>query len=155
MKQLFTMKQLFFLSLFSLATLSSFSGKPPKMPRIKKGSEWVEPVKPAAPINIYGNWNWIETDCCGIRHGISTPESTNDIIELEIKNDNSFLEIHSKSNTLPRNGNYITFRDNFSDMIQFNDERPAQYILSKNGDTLVISWKYLELQTEKYVRKSN
>ena len=39
------------------------------------------------------------------------------------------------------------------DMIQFNDERPAQYFLSAKGDTLTISWKYLELQTEKYLRK--
>lgn len=153
MEQLFTMKQLFFISLFSLATLSSFSGKPPKMPRIKKGSDWVEPTKPVAPLNIYGNWTWIETDCCGIRHGISTPESTSDNIELELNKDNSFLEIHTKKNTLPRGGSFILFRESESDMIQFNDERPAKYYMSGKGDTLTISWKHLELQTEKYVRK--
>lgn len=147
------MKQLFILGLFSLATLSAFSGKPAKLPRIKKGGEWMEPTKPVPPVNLYGRWTWIETDCCGMRHGISTPESTNDNIELELKNDNTFSEIHTKKNTLPRSGSFIMFRENVADMIQFNDERPAKYFLSQKGDTLTVSWKHLELQTEKYVRK--
>jgi hypothetical protein len=63
------------------------------------------------------------------------------------------MEIHTKKNTLPRSGNCILFKENTSDMIQFNDERPAKYYLSANGDTLTLSWKYLELQTEKYIRK--
>jgi hypothetical protein len=146
------MKRYFIIGLFSVISLSGLSGKPPKMTKPKKG-EWIEPAKPIEPKNIYGNWIWFETDCCGIRHGISTPESTSDNIELELKKDNSFQELHTKKNTLPRSGSFIMFRENESDMIQFNDERPAKYILSTNGDTLVISWKHLELQTEKYIRK--
>ncbi len=145
----------FFLTLlvFITITMVSLDAKPPKLPKPKKDGEWVEPVKPVAPKNIFGSWIWFETDCCGIRHGISTPESTADNIELELKADNTFMEIHTKKNTLPRSGNCILFKENTSDMIQFNDERPAKYYLSANGDTLTLSWKYLELQTEKYIRK--
>ena len=143
----------FFLSIFLMITIfGAFSGKPPKLPKPKKG-EWIEPVKSIKPKNIYGNWIWVETDCCGIRHGLSTPLSTADNIELELKEDNTFLELHTKINALPRSGNMLMFKENNADMMQFNDERPAQYFLSSNGDTLTISWKYLELQTEKYLRK--
>ena len=127
--------------------------KPPKLPKPKKGGEWIEPAKPVVPKNIFTKWIWVETDCCGFRHGISTPESTSDVIELELNPDNTFLETHTKKNALPRSGNIIMFKENNFDMIQFNDERPARYNLSANGDTLVLSWKHLELQTEKYTRK--
>lgn len=146
------MKQYFIIGLFLVATFDGFSGKAPKLPKPKKG-EWVEPTKPVVPKNIYGSWTWIETDCCGMRHGISTPESTGDNIDLDIEKDNSFQETHTKKNALPRSGSFIMFRENDAYMIQFNDERPAKYSLSTNGDTLTISWKHLELQTEKYLRK--
>ncbi len=144
------MKKLFFILILLSAASQLFSGKPPKLPKPKKPGEWIEPPKPK---NINGVWNWIETDCCGLRHGVSTPSSTGDNIELEIKADNTFYETHTKKNTLPRGGVYTLFKDNSDDMIQFNDERPAKYFLSNDGDTIVFSWKYLELQTEKYIRK--
>ncbi len=147
------MKKLFFILFFSIIVFNGFSVKPPKMPKPKKGGEWIDPIKPIVLKNIYGNWIWMETDCCGIRHGLSTPISTADNIELELKEDNTFMEIHAKKNTLPRSGNLLMFKENESNMMQFNDERPAQYFLSTNGDTLTISWKHLELQTEKYLRK--
>lgn len=147
------MKKFFLAISICVVVLSSFASKPPKMLKPKKGTEWVDPVRPVTPKNIYGNWTWIETDCCGMRHGLSTPLSTGDNIELELKEDNTFLEIHTKPNALPRSGNCILFKENLVDMLQFNDERPAQYFLSAKGDTLTISWKYLELQTEKYLRK--
>lgn len=131
----------------------SFSKRPPKLPKPKTG-EWIETNKPTTPVkNIYGVWTWFETDCCGARHGISTPISTANNIELDIKNDNTFFETHTKKNALPRSGSIIMFKENNNDMVQFNDERPAQFYLSTNSDTLTISWKHLELQTEKYVRK--
>ncbi len=144
------MKQLFFILILLPVVFQLFSGKPPKMPKPKKPGEWIDPPKPK---NINGIWNWIETDCCGLRHGVSTPSSTSDNIELEIKPDNTFFETHTKKNTLPRTGTYFLFKDNLTDKVQLNDERPAQYFLSADGDTLILSWKYLELQTEKYVRK--
>ena len=147
------MKKFFFAIFIGLAIPVLFAAKPPKVLKPKKGSEWIDPVRPIITKNIYGSWLWQETDCCGIRHGISTPISTSDNIELELKSDNTFLEIHTKVNSLPRSGNLLMFKENNSDMIQFNDERPAQYFLSANGDTLTISWKHLELQTEKYLRK--
>ncbi|MDB5226151.1 MAG: hypothetical protein JWN78_344 [Bacteroidota bacterium] len=142
------MKKVFILSMFSVFALVTFSEKPPKLPKPKKG-QWIETAKPKS---IYGEWEWIETDCCGIRHGISTPLSTGDNIALELKSDNTFMEIHTKVNALPRSGILSLSKSDVSDMIQFNDERPARYFLSDNNDTLTISWKYLELQTEKYTR---
>lgn len=138
-----------------LATFLNFQtvqARPPKMPKPKK-NEWIEPVRKVAPQSIYGNWVWLNTDCCGSRHGITTPESTNDNIILELKPDNTFLESHTKKNSLPRSGTIILFKENLQDVMQFNDERPARYFLSDNGDTLTLSWKHLELQTEKYLRK--
>ncbi len=142
------MKKIFILTVLSVFAFTTFSEKPPKLPKPKKG-QWVETTKPKT---IYGEWTWIETDCCGIRHGISTPSSTGDNISLELKSDNTFMEIHTKVNALPRSGILSLSRSEMYDMIQFNDERPARYYVSDNGDTLTISWKYLELQTEKYLR---
>ncbi len=144
-------KRFIFAAFLCACTLLAFK-KPPKLPKPKAG-EWVEPAKPIKAKSIYGEWTWMETDCCGMRHGLSTPESTSDNIELTLKEDNSFMELHTKKNTLPRSGTFIMFKENEVDKIQFNDERPAQYSISANGDTLTISWKYLELQTEKYIRR--
>lgn len=147
------MKQNLFLLLLTVFAFINFSySKPPKLPKPKRGAEWVEPERKVDK-NIFGNWIWLSTDCCGIRHGITNPANTSDDIELEINNNNTFLEVHSKKNTLPRSGSFTQFQQNAQDMIQFNDERPAQYFLSAKGDTLTLSWKYLELQTEKYLKK--
>ena len=147
------MKYIAALVLFVLVlTISSLQAKPPKMPKPKK-NEWIEPVRKVVPQNIYGNWTWLTTDCCGSRHGITTPESTNDNIVLELKPDNTFTELHTKKNTLPRSGTILLFKENMQEVMQFNDERPARYSLSDNGDTLTLSWKHLELQTERYIRK--
>lgn len=147
------MRRLLFILFIVLSASALLLAKPPKMPKPKKGTDWVDPFKPKPLANIYGNWIWKETDCCGARRGISNPENTNDAITLELKSDNTFLETHAKSTALPRSGTVIMFKENNIDMVQFNDERPAQYFLSNNGDTLTLSWKYMELQTEKYIRK--
>lgn len=144
------MKKILLMTILSVFILIGFAKKPPKKPKIKPIATWVEPAKPKI---IYGKWAWFETDCCGIRHGISNPQNTADDIELEINSDNTFMEIHTKKNSLPRSGNVILYKENNVDMVQFNDERSAQYFLSANNDTLTISWKHLELQTERYVRK--
>lgn len=146
----------YFLVLFSIVSLhiDGIMAKPPKVSKTKpKPNEWVVPYKASVSKIIYGNWLWIETDCCGVRHGLSNPNSTNDSIVLNLNVDNSFLETHTKPSTLPRNGNFILFKENNMDMVQFNDERPAKYSISDNNDTLILSWKHLELQTEKYLRK--
>ncbi|MCB0508898.1 MAG: hypothetical protein KDD21_11430 [Bacteroidetes bacterium] len=148
------MKQFIFILIVSMFILS-FAGKPPKINK-QKNKEWVVPTSTASTLpkgNIYGHWVWIETDCCGARHGISTPQSTLDSIVLIINADNTFDEKHTTVVTVPRNGNVITYVDGTNNMIQFNDERPARFMMSPDGDTMTISWKYLEMQTEIYVRK--
>lgn len=133
--------------------MSVFAKRPSKKSKTSPTiSTWVEQVKPKV---IYGKWQWAFTDCCGSRKGISTPESSGDNIDLELRNDYTFLETHHKKNALPRDGNFILFKQDGFNMIQFNDERPARYMLSENNDTLTLSWKYLELQTETYIRKVN
>ncbi len=138
----------FFLFSFSLLMPDGF-GRPPKVSKTRIG-EWIEPVKPR---NIYNTWVWLETDCCGVRHGVSSPASTSDNIVLQLNPDNTFLETHTKVTILPRSGTFNIRREVTNDIIQFNDERPARYFLSEKGDTLIISWKHLELQTEKYIKK--
>jgi hypothetical protein len=142
------MKQIVFIAILSIITLG-FSGRPPRLPKPKNG-EWIEPPRQNS---IYNNWTWIETDCCGIRHGLTTPSTTGDNIELDLNPDNSFTEVHTKINAFPRSGSFTMYKEGDADMIQFNDERPARYYLSDNGDTLTLSWKYLELQTERYIKK--
>ncbi len=147
----FAMRKIILFGIIIIA-LGAFAKKPPKKPKTPTASTWVEPAKPKL---IYGNWTWFETDCCGSRRGVSTPESSGDNISLELRNDYTFIETHSKKNALPREGNIILFKQDGYNMIQFNDERPARYYLSDNNDTLTLSWKYMELQTEKYIRKKN
>ncbi len=139
-----------YLLFFALPFLFSIGFAQKSSKKNKKNSIiWVDPPKPKI---IYGKWAWIETDCCGLRHGISNPQNTSDNIELLINSDNSFYESHTKKNTLPRSGSILLFKENNIEMVQFNDERPARYYLSTNNDTLTLSWKHLELQTEKYVK---
>jgi hypothetical protein len=138
LQQLNHMKKFLLFSISLLLLVNGFAEKPAKKSKKVKSISWVEPTKPKV---IYGIWNWIETDCCGLRRGISNPQSTADNIE-----------IHTKKNTLPRSGTILLFKENNGDMVQFNDERPAQYFISANSDTLTLSWKHLELQTEKYVK---
>ena len=146
----------YFLIFISIVALNGliFAKKPPKTktPKPKPG-EWIVPTKASVPKIIFGHWIWQETDCCGIRHGYTNPANTNDSISLILNIDNTFLETHTKINALPRNGSVIMFKETEYDLIQFNDERPARYTISDNNDTSKLSWKHLELQAEKYVRK--
>ena len=80
----------------------------------------------------------------------------NKLPQKEVAKDNTFKETSNK-HRIPRQGTIIltkTYKEDksYTNMIQFNDERPAHYSLSKNGDTLTLSWEYLELQKETYVR---
>lgn len=132
--------------LFTGLTLLVFS-KPPKNKTAP--TSWVEST------SIYGKWRWIETECCGKKRGKTTPDSYGNNIFLNINANNTFNE-QSEKHRVPREGN-ITLSKLLKDgktykTIQFNDERPAHYELSKNGDTLVLSWEYLELQKETYVK---
>jgi len=139
------MKKIFFTLLVGLIVL--VYAKPPKN---SPNTSWVENV------SIYGNWKWLKTECCGKKTGTTTPESYGDNIRLEIKSNNTFKELSNK-HRIPREGNISltkTLKDDksFTNTVQFNDERPAHYSLSKNGDTLILSWEYLELQKETYLR---
>lgn len=140
------MKKLVFIFLIGLIILSY--AKPPK--NNSANTSWVESA------TIYGIWKWQKTECCGNKKGVTTPDSYGDNIILDIKSDNTFKEIANK-HRVPREGvvsltKAIKDDKSYTNTIQFNDERPAHYNLSKNGDTLVLSWEYLELQKETYVR---
>lgn len=135
-----------FLSLMVLATLFIFA-KPPK--KDNNSNQWIENK------TIYGKWLWFKTECCGKKKGITTPDSYGDNILLELLADNTFIENATK-HRVPRNGKVSIFKVTNNEKtirtIQFNDERPAHYSLSQNGDTLILSWEYLELQKEYYYR---
>ena len=146
------MKKTVGITIILISILNTLEAKPKRELNPKNRLEWIDVVKKPTP-EIYGNWIWLDTDCCGIRHGLSTPESTNDNIKLELNNNKSFKEEHSKKKTLPRNGFFIVYKENNQDVVQFNDERPAQFTISENKDTLTLSWRHLELQTERYIRQ--
>ena len=143
------MKKLFFI--FFAGLLFFVNAKPPKSNTSTTNNQsWVEST------SIYGKWKWASTECCGKKKGITTPDSNEDNIFLELKSDNTFKETSNK-HRIPRQGTIIltkTYKEDksYTNMIQFNDERQAHYNLSKNGDTLILSWEYLELQKETYVR---
>lgn len=137
------------LAVLILVVFSAF--RPPRLnkPENQPG-EWVENK------SIYGKWEWFKTECCGTKKGTINTESFGDAIFLDINPDNTFIE-NSKKYRMPRTGEVFlskeTSENETFDVIRFNDERPARYRLSSNGDTLVLAWDYLELQTEYYIRK--
>ena len=125
--------------------------RPPKVNKNKKdGNEWIENK------TIYGKWLWFKTECCGSKKGTINNESFKDAIYLDLNPDNTFVE-DSKKYRVPRSGEIFltkeTQENKTYDVIRFNDERPAHYILSADGDTLILTWDYLELQTEYYHRR--
>lgn len=86
---------------------SIFAGKASQDAKTQE-NEWIEPVRKVAPQSIYGNWTWLNTDCCGSRHGITTPESTGDNIALELNANNTFVESHTKK-SFTQKWNYYSF----------------------------------------------
>jgi hypothetical protein len=125
--------------------------RPPRLNKNKNSSnEWVENK------TIYGKWEWFKTECCGSKKGTINTESFGDQIYLDLNADNTFTET-SKKYRVPRTGEIFltkeTQENESFDVIRFNDERPARYSLSGSGDTLILAWDYLELQTEYFQRK--
>ncbi len=136
-------------ALLLLALLTAF--KPPRTSKHEAESgEWVENK------SIYGKWEWFKTECCGTKKGTINTESFGEVILLDINPDNTFIE-NSKRYRVPRTGEVFLSKESSENetyqVIRFNDERPARYTLSSSGDTLILTWAYLELQTEYYFRK--
>jgi hypothetical protein len=129
-----------------LLIAGSRNSRPPK----KETGEWIETK------SIYGKWVWFKTECCGSKKGTINTESFGDAIYLDLNADNTFME-DSKKYRIPRTGEIFLSKEvqeNESfDVIRFNDERPAHYRLTPNGDTLILTWDYMELQTGFYHRK--
>jgi hypothetical protein len=141
--------------LFIFACIGSIlllaGSRPPRIDKTNKDSnEWVENK------SIYGKWVWFKTECCGSKKGTITTENFGEAIYLDLNSDNTFTE-NSKKYRVPRTGEIFltkeTNENHIYDVIRFNDERPARYSLSADGDTLIFTWDYMELQTEYYHRK--
>lgn len=140
-----------FLSAFILGFVWVLIAKPPKKNTTSfNENTWVENK------TIFGKWIWFKTECCGKTKGVTTPATFGDTIILELIADNTFAEKANKYR-VARTGKIVISKVNKNEKtfntIQFNDERPAHYFLSSNGDTLVLSWEHLELQKEYYYRK--
>ena len=145
------MKTSFLLAICALSLFLFAGNKPPRFDKNKKNTdEWVENK------TIYGKWEWFKTECCGSKKGTINTESFGDFIFLDLNADNTFVET-SKKYRVPRTGELFltkeTSENESFDVIRFNDERPARYYLSASGDTLILAWDYMELQTEYYQRK--
>ncbi|QQR98481.1 MAG: hypothetical protein IPK18_02830 [Sphingobacteriales bacterium] len=138
-----------FLIILTLVIIISIAKPPKKNTNTNNTSSWVENK------TIYGKWEWLKTECCGKKKGTTTPDTYGDKIILELLPNNTFAENANKYR-VPRSGNITLSKVNSYDKqvktIQFNDERPAYYSLSQNGDTLILSWEHLELQKEYYLK---
>lgn len=101
---------------------------------------------------LSGDWVWLKTQCCGRIVNINTPESTKTTIEKKFSTDGTIYNIEN-GRTIGTSG-YQIIKSYLSDdryMISIDDGRPGfLYIL---GDTLIIDYSYVDLQTEWYLRK--
>ena len=145
------MKSILFIFTCVISIIVIAESKPPRLNKNKKNTDqWIENK------SIYGKWEWFKTECCGTKKGTINNEEYGDAINLDLNPDNTFQE-NSKKYRVPRTGEIFLTKDSREnityDVIQFNDERPAHYKLSPDGDTLIFTWDYLELQTEYYHRK--
>jgi hypothetical protein len=101
---------------------------------------------------LSGDWIWLKTECCGRIKNVSTPESTKNKIEKKFSTDGTVTTINN-GKTESALGYQILFsylNDN-NYMISVDDGRPG--LLHFFGDTLVIDYGYVDLQTEWYLRK--
>lgn len=103
--------------------------------------------------NFIGNWQWVKTSCCGRTPVITTPQTENTTITLNLKKDNTF-ERTVNGNTA-RGGTYEikkAMEGENSNTIKLSTI-PRDGYISIINDTLIINYGYIDLQTEFYIKK--
>jgi len=147
--------RLLFSITISLLIISGCSTKKVSSLKIESKEETV--VAPPDPFEdlkkrLYGQWDWMQTNCCGRTKNITTPESTQMTLS-RIYLDDETVELYindSLQSTVEFTLN-LGFRGENDTMLKIGDGR-AGYIRF-NGDTMVIDHSYMDLQTDWYVRR--
>ena len=100
--------------------------------------------------DITGPWLWVKTVCCGRMQRTSVDTSDVPTI-VQIGSDGSYSQTHG--NELQRN---TTYKYSFDKSLGANviklDDRNMPAIVHFNGDTLLMDYGYMDLQTEYYIR---
>ncbi len=123
-------------------------------PEQKQEAEQTNEIQPDAPLEtlILGNWEWWKTICCGRTPFTETSES------LKAP---KILEFQTGGALLYYSGTELTSTQNYKISYGLvNDDRPVINIgatrpgmLYIKGDTLMIDYGYVDLQTEYYLRR--
>lgn len=102
--------------------------------------------------SLTGGWHWVKTSCCGRMPVITTPQTENKTIVLNLNKDNSFEKIVNGKNV--ENGTYeIKNGMNGEDFKTIKlSTVPRDGYISIINDTLIINYGYIDLQTEYYKR---
>jgi hypothetical protein len=103
-------------------------------------------------MNVAGMWQWVKTSCCGRTPVISTPQTENKAVVLNLKSGGTFEKTVNGNKT--ESGSYEV-KDGMSGentkTIKLSTI-PREGYISILNDTLIINYGYIDLQTEYYKR---
>lgn len=99
---------------------------------------------------IAGSWEWIKTDCCGRMNKTTyaQPGDPQRIISFDEKGNAMYFSGETREKTTAQSYTLGTLGD--QPTITIGELTPALFVVQ--NDTLVISWGYIDLQTEYYER---
>lgn len=135
----------------AVIVLNAFSCKATREARRNENKPEMTKIKLDPKNPIVGNWNWLETYCCGRMKGVEKASITKEVKGINIYPDGKFER--TENGKVVSSGAYTMgtgtpYKERNS--IQF-DQSPGALIDFK-GDTVVLSWEYMDLQIETYVR---
>ncbi|MBK7503820.1 MAG: hypothetical protein IPI52_01550 [Bacteroidetes bacterium] len=131
--------------------LSAFSCRATKEGKNGETKEGVNKIKLDSKNPIVGNWSWLETYCCGRMKGVEKASITKEIKGLNIYPDGNYER--TENGKVTTTGKYTMGTGTpykGRESIQFDENVGA--LLQINGDTAILSWEYMDLQIETYVR---
>lgn len=100
-----------------------------------------------------GDWVLIRYICCGRTTSTKNFNAADNMISLHLGEDMKFSSF-DKLNSSGKNSGTYTYNEKgeLGKTLQLGNDNPAMLYM-KSNDTLVLSWGYMDLQTEVYLRK--
>lgn len=108
-------------------------------------------VKPQQDLpDIYGKWRWVKTDCCGRMHQVIT--DTSDIPSyLVLEKDGKLKRLHGDKTQKVATYTYQQDLNLGYPTLSISEvSQPA--LIHFVGDTLLVDYGYIDLQTEYYIK---
>lgn len=101
----------------------------------------------------FGDWTLIRYVCCGRTTSTKKFNAADNMISLHLGEDMKFSSF-DKLNSAGKNAGNFTYNEKgeLGKTLQLGNDNPAMMYMLSN-DTLVLSWGYMDLQTEVYLRK--